>query len=53
MSELDQKRIKGFIKNIKNNQVLVTCTEKINLDNMDYNLYKVEKGRIEIQNKNI
>jgi len=47
MSELDQKRVKGFIKNIKNNQVLITGTEKINLDNMVYNLYKVEKANVE------
>jgi len=47
MSELDQKRVKGFIKNIKNNQVLITGKEKINLDNMVYNLYKVEKANVE------
>ena len=46
MSELDKKRIQGFIKNIKNNQVLVTCTEKMTLDNMDYNLYKIDSAKI-------
>jgi len=51
MSELDQKRIKGFIKNIKNNQVLVTCTEELSLDNMDYNLYKVDNATIKNINK--
>jgi len=29
MSELDKKRIKGFIENIKVNQVIITSTEKI------------------------
>ena len=47
MSELDKKRIKGFIENIKNNQVLITCTEKINLDTMVYNLYKVSEAKVE------
>ena len=47
MSELDKKRIHGFIKNIKNNQVIITCTEKIRLDTMVYNLYKVENATVE------
>lgn len=47
MSELDKKRVKGFINNIKNNQVLVTTTEKISLDTKVYNLYKVEKAKVE------
>ncbi len=47
MSELDKKRINGFINNIKNNQVIITCTEKISLDNMVYNLYKVDNAKIE------
>ncbi len=47
MSELDKKRIKGFLENIKNNQVLITCTEKINLDTMVYNLYKVSEAKVE------
>ena len=47
MSELDKKRINGFIKNIKNNQVIITCTEKLTLDNMVYNLFKIENAKIE------
>ena len=47
MSELDKKRIHGFINNIKNNQVIITCTEKIRLDTMVYNLYKVENATVE------
>ena len=33
MSELDKTRIKGFIENIKKNQVIITSTEKIKLEN--------------------
>lgn len=47
MSELDKKRINGFVKNIKNNQVIITCTEKITLDKVVYNLFKVENAKIE------
>ena len=47
MSELDKKRVKGFIKNIKNNQVLITTTDKISLDTMVYNLFKVNNAKIE------
>lgn len=47
MSELDKNRINGFIKNIKNNQVLVTCTDKISIDNMVYNQFKVTNAQIE------
>lgn len=32
MSELDQNRIKSLIKNIRNNQILITCTKKIELE---------------------
>jgi len=47
MSELDKKRVKGFVKRIKNNQVLITCTDKFDIDNMRYNTYKVEKAKLE------
>jgi len=33
MSELDKNRIKGFVENIKENQVIITSTEKIMLEN--------------------
>jgi len=32
MSELDKNRIKGFVENIKENQVIITSTEKIMLE---------------------
>ena len=33
MSELDQERITNFLKSINNIQVIITCTEKIDLEN--------------------
>ena len=47
MSELDKKRVKGFVKRITNNQVLITCTEKLDIDNMVYNIFKVEHAKVE------
>ena len=44
MSELDQKRITNFLKSINNIQVIITCTEKIDLENST-NFY-VNNGKI-------
>ena len=46
MSELDRKRIKGFIENIKENQVIITSTEKIILDKNEINYYNVKNAKI-------
>ena len=46
MSELDEKRRKSFLENIKNNQVIITCTDKLEIPNLDYNLFNVKKGEI-------
>ena len=43
MSELDENRRKSFIENIKGNQVIITCTDKIKLDN-DNKTFYVENG---------
>ena len=46
MSELKKKRRKNFLNNIKDTQVILTGTEKINLNNLEYNLYNVKNGSI-------
>jgi DNA replication and repair protein RecF len=46
MSELDEKRRKNFLENIENTQVIITCTDKINIENLDYNMYNVKNGKI-------
>lgn len=46
MSELDEKRRNNFLKNINDTQVLITCTEKINIENLDYNVYNIKSGQI-------
>ena len=46
MSELDEKRRRNFLENIENTQVIITETDKIELPNLDYDLYHIEKGKI-------
>ena len=46
MSELDEKRRKNFLENIENTQVIITCTDKINIPNLEYNIYNVKKGEV-------
>ena len=46
MSELDNKRRINFLKSIKDTQVIITCTEKIPLENLNYFSYNVIDGNI-------
>ena len=46
MSELDEKRIKSFLNKIENTQVIITCTEKIMLENKKVLIYNVKEGSI-------
>ena len=43
MSELDETRRKSFLENIKGNQVIITCTDKIELDT-NFTEFFVESG---------
>ena len=46
MSELDEKRRRSFLENVKNTQILITCTDRINLNNLNYKMYNVNQGKI-------
>ena len=46
VSELDESRRMNFLENIKDTQVIITCTDKIKLNNQDCKIFKVEKGKI-------
>ena len=46
MSELDEKRRKNFLNNIQNTQVILTGTDKIELNAVESNCYQVKKGMI-------
>ena len=51
MSELDEKRINNFLKYINNTQVIITCTEKFELNNKEYKLFNVKDGLCTEKNK--
>ncbi len=46
MSELDNNRRKNLLKYMKDAQVIITCTEKLNIENLNYLEYKVDNGKI-------
>ena len=46
MSELDEKRKKSFLENIKETQVIITCTEKRDAQEVEAKYYNVSRGKI-------
>ena len=50
MSELDENRRKSFLQYIKDTQVIITCTDKMELEELDlgkdYQIYQVQEGKI-------
>ena len=47
MSELDESRRNNFLEFIKNTQVIITCTDKFELKNTEYKIFKVVNGKID------
>ena len=50
MSELDEKRRKNFLEKINDVQVIITCTEKINIENQKVLVYNVKSGEVKKEN---
>ena len=46
MSELDQTRINHFLSKIENTQVIITCTQKIEVENKNILIYNVQDGKL-------
>ena len=46
MSELDENRRKNFLENIKGTQVIITCTDKFELENSEYKIFKIKEGKV-------
>ena len=46
MSELDENRRKSFLENIKDTQVIITCTDKFEVKDIDCKLFNVVNGKI-------
>ena len=47
MSELDEKRRENFLKNIKDTQILITCTDKFTILEKMCKTFYVENGKVE------
>ena len=50
MSELDEKRREHFLKNIKNTQIIITSTEKFDIENNNILIYNVKDGKVYKEN---
>lgn len=46
MSELDEFRRTSFLENIKDTQVIITCTDKIKINNSEIKYFNVKEGII-------
>ena len=46
MSELDEKRRKHFLEKIEKTQVIITCTDKIDIENKKVLIYNVKEGKV-------
>ena len=46
MSELDKKRRNHFLEKIKETQVIITCTDKIDIENKNILIYNVKEGKV-------
>ena len=46
MSELDKSRRESLVQHIKETQVIITCTDKLALENFEYLEYNVKEGKI-------
>ncbi len=45
MSELDERRRKNLIEKVEKSQVIITCTEKFDIENRDNLIYNVVNGK--------
>ncbi len=46
MSELDENRRNHFLEKINDTQVIITCTDKINIENKKILIYNVQEGKV-------
>ncbi len=47
MSELDKKRRNHFLEKIEDTQVIITCTDKIDIENKNILIYNVKDGKVQ------
>ena len=46
MSELDEKRRNSFLENLEDSQVIITCTDDINIEKANIKSFHVENGTV-------
>ena len=46
MSELDENRRKSFLENLNDSQVIITCTDKIEIEKKNLKNFYVENGKV-------
>ncbi len=51
MSELDEKRRQSFLENLKDCQVMITCTDKIKMQKENIKSFYVENGSVQEEGK--
>lgn len=49
MSELDKERRERFLEDVKNTQIIITCTDKLELKNENKKIYFVENRKCKIK----
>ena len=49
MSELDKERRENFLEDVKDTQIIITCTDKLDLKNENKKIFFVENGLISIE----
>ncbi len=49
MSELDKTRRQNFLEDVQDTQIIITCTDKLELKNKNKKIFFVEKGKVKIE----
>ena len=49
MSELDKIRRQNFLEDVKDTQIIITCTDKLELKNKNKKIFFVENGKVKIE----
>lgn len=46
MSELDKERRESFLEDVNENQIIITCTDKLEINNKNKKIFYVENGKV-------
>ena len=46
MSELDKERRENFLEDVKDTQIIITCTDELELKNEKKKIFFVEHGQV-------